>query len=60
MKSKQSGSRVSGTPLMCKDAIDKMLHRNTDLCVSGINHGCPIHPSMSFIRNAVGCLGKVL
>ncbi len=32
--------QVSGTPVDCvKLAVDKVLHRKPDLCVSGINHG---------------------
>ena len=32
--------QCSGTPVDCvKLAIDKILHRQPDLCVSGINHG---------------------
>lgn len=32
--------QTSGTPVDCvKIAIDKILHRKPDLCVSGINHG---------------------
>src|SRR3954468_13938450 len=32
--------QCSGTPVDCvKIAIDKILHRKPDLCVSGINHG---------------------
>jgi 5'-nucleotidase len=32
--------QCSGTPVDCvKIAIDKILHRHPDLCVSGINHG---------------------
>ena len=34
------GYQCSGTPVDCvKIAIDKILHRKPDLCVSGINHG---------------------
>jgi 5'-nucleotidase len=34
------GWQCSGTPVDCvKIAIDKILHRKPDLCVSGINHG---------------------
>lgn len=34
------GYQSSGTPVDCvKLAIDKILHRKPDLCVSGINHG---------------------
>src|SRR5579862_198005 len=30
----------SGTPVDCvKIAVDKVMHRHPDLCVSGINHG---------------------
>ena len=30
----------SGTPVDCvKIAVDKVLHRKPDLCISGINHG---------------------
>jgi len=36
----KSGYQCSGTPVDCvKIAIDKILHRKPDLCVSGINHG---------------------
>lgn len=32
--------QVSGTPVDCvKLAVDKLLHRKPDLCLSGINHG---------------------
>src|SRR3954466_8829602 len=32
--------QCSGTPVDCvKLAVDKILHRQPDLCVSGINHG---------------------
>ena len=32
--------QCSGTPVDCvKIAIDKILHRKPDLCVSGVNHG---------------------
>ncbi|HMP92153.1 MAG TPA: 5'/3'-nucleotidase SurE [Phnomibacter sp.] len=32
--------QISGTPVDCvKLAVDKLLHRKPDLCVSGINHG---------------------
>jgi 5'-nucleotidase len=32
--------QVSGTPVDCvKIAVDKLLHRKPDLCLSGINHG---------------------
>jgi len=34
------GYQCSGTPVDCvKLAVDKVLHRHPDLCVSGINHG---------------------
>lgn len=34
------GFQTSGTPVDCvKLAVDKVLHRQPDLCVSGINHG---------------------
>ncbi|NNC94138.1 MAG: 5'/3'-nucleotidase SurE [Chitinophagales bacterium] len=34
------GYQCSGTPVDCvKLAVDKILHRRPDLCVSGINHG---------------------
>jgi 5'-nucleotidase len=34
------GYQCSGTPVDCvKLAVDKVLHRQPDLCVSGINHG---------------------
>ena len=34
------GYECSGTPVDCvKLAVDKVLHRHPDLCVSGINHG---------------------
>ena len=36
----QKWYQCSGTPVDCvKIAIDKILHRKPDLCVSGINHG---------------------
>jgi 5'-nucleotidase len=36
----KKGYQCSGTPVDCvKIAIDKILHRKPDLCVSGINHG---------------------
>lgn len=36
----QQWYQCSGTPVDCvKIAIDKILHRQPDLCVSGINHG---------------------
>ena len=32
--------QCSGTPVDCvKLAVDKVLHRKPDLCLSGINHG---------------------
>src|SRR5271166_3360630 len=32
--------QCSGTPVDCvKVAVDKIMHRHPDLCVSGINHG---------------------
>ena len=32
--------QTSGTPVDCvKLAVDKILHRKPDLCLSGINHG---------------------
>lgn len=32
--------QISGTPVDCvKLAVDKILHRKPDLCISGINHG---------------------
>lgn len=40
MKSEATWYQCSGTPVDCvKIAIDKILHRKPDLCVSGINHG---------------------
>jgi 5'-nucleotidase len=37
---KKDWYQCSGTPVDCvKIAIDKILHRKPDLCVSGINHG---------------------
>ena len=34
------GYQCSGTPVDCvKLAVNKILHRKPDLCVSGINHG---------------------
>lgn len=37
---KQKWYQCSGTPVDCvKIAIDKILHRKPDLCVSGVNHG---------------------
>ena len=40
MKSDATWFQCSGTPVDCvKIAIDKILHRKPDLCVSGINHG---------------------
>ena len=40
MHGDHSWYQCSGTPVDCvKIAIDKILHRKPDLCVSGINHG---------------------
>jgi 5'-nucleotidase len=40
IKSEATWYQCSGTPVDCvKIAIDKILHRKPDLCVSGINHG---------------------
>lgn len=40
MDGHHSWYQCSGTPVDCvKIAIDKILHRKPDLCVSGINHG---------------------
>ena len=40
MRNEATWYQCSGTPVDCvKIAIDKILHRKPDLCVSGINHG---------------------
>jgi len=40
MSGEHNWYQCSGTPVDCvKIAIDKILHRKPDLCVSGINHG---------------------